>query len=448
MSLLDFKDKVVVITGAGRGIGRAYAHAFASRGAKVVVNDLGVGVTGEQKGEKVADIVVKELNEKYGNVAVADYHGVDTDGDKIIATAVEKFGKVEILINNAGIVRDKSFSKMTEEEWDIIYRVHLLGAFKVTKAAWDLMKNQMFGRIIFTGSVAGLYGNFGQTNYSAMKEALCGFCRSLALEGERYNVYSNVICPIAATRILETSNAFPSAYSQIINTEQIPPLVLYLCHADTTHNGQTFEVGGGYITRVRYQRAKGVIVSPSENTPEFIAANAKKIFEDFEHSFSPERADDAYKPILKQIITNQLKQQKQGVTKNEAQSVRVEGFKSSSFFEEINSALQDSKTRDEIVNEYKAVYEFQVSNPESQKTQVWTIDLKNKDTAGVYVGGKSSPDCTMIMTDAVCNDVMSGKLSPFTAFTSQKLKIKGGITLAAKLQGLRKYQKAGLPSKL
>jgi non-homologous end joining protein Ku len=147
---------------------------------------------------------------------------------------------------------------------------------------------------------------------------------------------------------------------------------MYLCHEDTSVTGQTFEVGGGYVTRVRYQRAVGMILSPSENTPEFIAENKEKIFEQFEGGFSPDSADDAYKPILKQIIANQLKSKQQP----KKESVRVEGFQSSGFFEEIQNALNDENTRAQIINEYKSIYQFIVSNPENSKNQTWTLDLK------------------------------------------------------------------------
>ncbi|MBC7975991.1 MAG: SDR family NAD(P)-dependent oxidoreductase, partial [Myxococcales bacterium] len=177
---LRFDGKVVVITGAGAGLGRSHALLFAKRGAKVVVNDLGGTHTGAGKSSAAADKVVAEIKEAGGN-AVANYDSVE-DGDKIIKTAVDAFGRVDVVINNAGILRDTTFHKMTKDDWDLIYKVHLLGAFRVTHAAWPLMREQGYGRILFTTSAAGLYGNFGQANYSAAKLALVGLTQTLALE--------------------------------------------------------------------------------------------------------------------------------------------------------------------------------------------------------------------------------------------------------------------------
>src|SRR5256885_12700173 len=183
---LRFDGKVVVVTGAGQGLGRSHALLFARRGAKVVVNDLGGSHTGSGKSSAAADKVVAEIKELGGN-AVANYDSVE-DGDKIVKTAVDAFGRIDIVINNAGILRDTTFHKMTREDWDLIFKVHVLGAFRVTHAAWPLMREQGYGRIIFTTSAAGLYGNFGQANYSAAKLALVGLTQTLALEGDKKNI--------------------------------------------------------------------------------------------------------------------------------------------------------------------------------------------------------------------------------------------------------------------
>ena len=170
MSLLSFKDKVVIITGAGGGLGKQYSLEFAKRGAKVVVNDLGGSLSGQGGNSKAADVVVDEIR-KAGGIAVADYNNV-LDGDKIVETAVKNFGTVHVVINNAGILRDASFKKMQEKDFQLVLDVHLNGAFKVTQAAWPYFRKQNYGRIVNTASPAGLYGNFGQTNYSAAKAGL------------------------------------------------------------------------------------------------------------------------------------------------------------------------------------------------------------------------------------------------------------------------------------
>ncbi|VEN53329.1 unnamed protein product [Callosobruchus maculatus] len=198
---LRFDGRVAVVTGAGAGLGRAYALLFASRGAKVVVNDLGVSRHGDGSSSNAADKVVDEIR-RNGGTAVANYDSV-VEGEKIIKTALDNFGKVDILINNAGILRDKSLVKMTDHDWDLIHAVHLKGSFKTSQAAFPVFKKQGYGRIIMTSSTAGLYGNFGQSNYSAAKMGLVGLSHTIAKEGGKYNIHCNVIVPTAASRLTE-----------------------------------------------------------------------------------------------------------------------------------------------------------------------------------------------------------------------------------------------------
>ncbi|KAG0060049.1 hypothetical protein BGZ90_004227 [Linnemannia elongata] len=199
---LRFDGRVVIVTGAGGGLGRSHALAFGARGASVVVNDLGASHTGEGASSRAADVVVEEIRAA-GGKAVANYDSV-LDGEKIVETAMKAFGRVDIVINNAGILKDVSFARMTDQQWDLIFQVHVDGAYKVLKAAWPIFRKQKFGRIINTTSAAGLYGNFGQANYSAAKLALVGLTQTLALEGKRDNIHCNVIAPMAASRMTET----------------------------------------------------------------------------------------------------------------------------------------------------------------------------------------------------------------------------------------------------
>ena len=199
---LRFDGKVAIVTGAGGGLGRSHALLLASRGAKVVVNDLGGSFTGEGKSASAADKVVAEIKEK-GGEAVANYNSVE-DGDQIVKTAIDTWGRIDILINNAGILRDVSFQKMTQADWDLVYKVHVLGTFKVTHAAWNYMRDQGYGRIINTSSAAGIYGNFGQANYSMAKLGIHGFTQTLAAEGRKRNIIVNTIAPIAGSRMTET----------------------------------------------------------------------------------------------------------------------------------------------------------------------------------------------------------------------------------------------------
>ncbi len=252
-SELRFDGKVVVITGAGAGLGRSHALFFGKRGAQVVVNDLGGSATGGGKSSAAADKVVEEIKAA-GGKAVANYDSVE-DGDKIVKTAIDSFGRLDVLINNAGILRDVSFQKMTKEDWDLIFRVHVNGAFRCSHAAWPIMREQGYGRIIFTTSAAGIYGNFGQANYSAAKLALVGLSNTLAVEGEKKNVLVNAIAPIAASRLTET--VLPKDMLENLKPEYVTPLVAWLAHDSCKENGGLYEVGGGYFGKLRWERTEG-----------------------------------------------------------------------------------------------------------------------------------------------------------------------------------------------
>ncbi|MFO0685916.1 MAG: SDR family NAD(P)-dependent oxidoreductase [Sandaracinus sp.] len=250
---LRFDGKVVVVTGAGNGLGRSHALEFGRRGAKVVVNDLGGAFNGEGKGSAAADKVVDEIKAA-GGTAVANYDSVE-DGDKIIKTAVDAFGRIDVLINNAGILRDVSFQKMTEADWDLVYRVHVKGAFKCSYAAWPIMREQKYGRIIMTSSAAGIYGNFGQANYSMAKLGLYGFGSTLAIEGKKNNVIVNTIAPIAGSRMTET--VLPANLLEALKVEYVTALVVKLCHESHEDGGGLYEVGGGFYSKLRWERTKG-----------------------------------------------------------------------------------------------------------------------------------------------------------------------------------------------
>jgi NAD(P)-dependent dehydrogenase (short-subunit alcohol dehydrogenase family) len=253
---IRFDKKVVVITGSGRGLGRAYALYFASRGAKVVVNDTGCSTSGSGFDKTVADYVVSEII-KNGGEAIANYDSVEF-GEKIINMALENYGKVDILINNAGILRDRSMVKMTTDDFDTIIKVHLKGTFACTKAAWDSMRKQNYGRIVNTASPAGLYGNFGQANYSAAKLGIHGLTQTLAIEGEKRNIRVNTIAPLAATRM--TEGIFPAEILDVLKPEHVVPIVAYLSHDSCLETGSIMEVAGGFVARNRWQRAGGAMM--------------------------------------------------------------------------------------------------------------------------------------------------------------------------------------------
>jgi 3-hydroxyacyl-CoA dehydrogenase/3a,7a,12a-trihydroxy-5b-cholest-24-enoyl-CoA hydratase len=268
--LLRFDGRVVIVTGAGAGLGKSHALAFAARGAKVVVNDLGGSRHGEGRSSAAADAVVAEIKEK-GGEAVASYDSVE-DGAKIVQTAMDAFGQVDVVVNNAGILRDTSFQKMTQEDWDLIYRVHVLGGFRVTHAAWNVtggMRDKGYGRVIFTSSAAGIYGNFGQANYSMAKLGLVGLSNTLALEGKKRNILVNAIAPIAASRLTET--VMQKELLDALKPEYVTPLVLWLCNEACQETGGLFEVGGGVFTKLRWQRTEGKIFKLGRDiTPEMV----------------------------------------------------------------------------------------------------------------------------------------------------------------------------------
>ncbi|OJJ46581.1 hypothetical protein ASPZODRAFT_66013 [Penicilliopsis zonata CBS 506.65] len=277
MSNLRFDNQAVVVTGAGGGLGKAYAVFFASRGANVVVNDLGGSHKGEGHSAKAADVVVNEIKAA-GGKAVANYDSVE-NGDAIIETAIKNFGRIDILINNAGILRDVSFKNMKDADWDLINSVHTYGAYKCARAAWPYFRKQKFGRIINTASAAGLFGNFGQTNYSAAKLGQVGFTETLAKEGVKYNIIANVIAPIAASRM--TATVMPPDILEHLKPEWIVPLVAVLVHSsNTTETGGIYEVGGGHVSKLRWERSKGALLKPDASlTPGAIARKWEDVYD-------------------------------------------------------------------------------------------------------------------------------------------------------------------------
>ena len=292
-----FDGRVAIVTGAGQGLGRSHALLLASRGAKVVVNDLGGSSGGEGKSSESADLVVEEIK-KAGGEAVANYDSVE-DGDAIVRTAMDAWGRVDIVINNAGILRDKSFKNMTDADWDIIFRVHNYGAYKVTKAAWPIMTEQGYGRVLFTTSSAGIYGNFGQTNYGSAKLSLVGFANTLSLEGQRKNVLVNTIAPFAASRL--TEGLLPPAVFDSLKPEYVSPIVAYLCSEDSDTTGGVYEVGGGFYSSLRWERTKGKLFRLGrEVSPDDIQSSWKQI-NDFGESDHISSVMESLGPIIQNV---------------------------------------------------------------------------------------------------------------------------------------------------
>lgn len=297
---ISFKDKVVIVTGAGGGLGKFYCLEYAKRGAKVVVNDLGGSLSGQGGDSRAADLVVEEIR-KAGGIAVADYNNV-LEGEKIVETAVKNFGTVHVIVNNAGILRDAQFKKMTDQDFQLVTDVHVNGAFKVTKAAWEYFRKQEYGRIINTASPAGLYGNFGQTNYSAAKLGLVGFAETLAKEGERYNIKANTIAPLARSRMTEL--VLPPPILEKLNPDKIAPLVLYLSSADNTEiSGQIFEVAAGFFAQIRWERSGGALFKPDDSfTPEAVAKRFGEIV-NFDDAGKPELLHTQHPQMLNDYLS-------------------------------------------------------------------------------------------------------------------------------------------------
>jgi NAD(P)-dependent dehydrogenase (short-subunit alcohol dehydrogenase family) len=257
MDDIRFDDKVAVVTGAGLGIGRTYAIELAARGAKVVVNDLGGAGDGTGESSAIADAVVEEIRAA-GGEAVANHDSVASveGGRAIVQTALDHFGTVDILIASAGILRDKTFLKMPIEDFEIVVQVHLMGTVYVTKAAFPVMKEKGYGRIVLTTSGSGLFGNFGQTNYSAAKLGIVGFANSLKYEGEKYGVTVNTIAPLAESRLGE--GIFPEEAFQVMRQEFVTALVLYLASEACDTTGMVFSAGAGHYARAEMVMAPGV----------------------------------------------------------------------------------------------------------------------------------------------------------------------------------------------
>ncbi len=257
MGQIDYEGRVAIVTGAGGGLGRSHALLLAGRGAKVLVNDLGVNRHGEGPGESSAESVVKEINEA-GGEAVANYNGVQTleGGHAIVKSALDHWGRVDIIVNNAGILRDVSFKNLQDEQLDAVMKVHLYGAFHVTRAAWPQLRQQAYGRVVNTTSGSGLYGNFGQSNYAAAKMGLIGLTRTLAQEGAKYGITCNAIAPIAASRM--TADILPPQLFERLEPAWVSPIVGYLVSEECTETGRIFYAGGGYYARVAIMEGRGV----------------------------------------------------------------------------------------------------------------------------------------------------------------------------------------------
>ena len=296
MADLGFDGKVAIITGAGGGLGRSHALDLAKRGALLVINDLGGSTDGVGSSEAAAQKVVDEIKAA-GGEAVANYDSVATPegGASIVKTAVDTFGKVDIIINNAGILRDTSFKNMTPDQVNPVLDVHLRGAFYVTQPAWQIMRDQGYGRIVNTSSGAGIFGNFGQTNYGAAKMGLVGLTRVLAVEGAKNNIKANAIAPVAKTRMTED---LLGPLADGLLPENVTPVVTYFAHESCEVSGDVYSVGGGRVARVFIGVTPGYV--NKELKAEDVAENLAQIRDEADYSV-PGNLNDELMLALKSL---------------------------------------------------------------------------------------------------------------------------------------------------
>lgn len=405
---IRFDDRVAIVTGAGAGLGRTYALALARRGARVLVNDLGGSRDGAGGGSSsAADRVVEEIRAA-GGEAVANDDNVSTvdGGANIVQAALDAFGRVDILINNAGILRDKSFIKMAPEAWHAVLDVHLKGAYNVTRPVFAVMKEKGYGRIVMTTSAAGLYGNFGQTNYAAAKMGLVGMMNTLKLEGEKYGIKVNTVAPIAASRL--TQDVMPPDLFAQAKPEFVAPLVLYLCSDRCPVSGNTYNAGMGFFNRAALVTGPGKVLAKDDQTltPETVMANLKAI--------SDLAGGKVYPDLNAQVGDVLAAFKKPAAT---AQAAESKGFSSVSA---VFDAMPGAFVADAAAG-VNAVFQYLIAGAGE-----WYCAVEN-GSCRVAAGIHESPTCTLKMADTDFLKMMNGQLPPMQAYTSGKLKIEGDI---------------------
>jgi NAD(P)-dependent dehydrogenase (short-subunit alcohol dehydrogenase family)/putative sterol carrier protein len=407
---ISLDGRVAVVTGAGAGLGRSYALELAKRGAKVVVNDFGGARDGSGEGSaSPADRVVTEIKAMNGE-AVANYDNVadPEGGEAIIKTALDTFGTVDIVINNAGILRDKSFLKMDPDNWKAVLSVHLDGAYHVTRPAMRVMKEKGYGRIVMTTSAAGLYGNFGQTNYSAAKMGLVGLMNTLKLEGKKYDIKVNTIAPIAASRL--TEDVMPPDLFEKSKPEFVVPMVIYLASEGCRESGSIFNTGMGYFNRAAVYTGPGIQLGDAQNipTPESIRDNWDAI-NSLEGAREMADANDAIFALIAPPEESPAQ-----VIGDSGDDLDVK-----TFFEK----KMPETFKADAAEGVDVVFQFSISGSGGGE---WHCTIKDK-TCTIAAGSHESPKCTLKMGDTDFLNMMTGKLPPMQAYTTGKLQIEGDL---------------------
>ena len=420
---IRFDGRVAVVTGAGAGLGRTYALELAKRGAKVVVNDFGGARDGAGTGSSSpADRVVAEIRAA-GGEAVANYDNVATPegGEKIVKTAVEFFGKVDILINNAGILRDKSFLKMDPENWNAVLAVHLNGAYNVTRPAFAVMREKGYGRIVMTTSAAGLYGNFGQTNYSAAKMGVVGFMNTLKLEGAKYNIRVNTLAPVAASRL--TEDVMPPDMFERMQPDFVAGIALYLCSETCAESGDIFNSGAGFYSRAAILTGTGEILGDGKSipTPEEIRDHWEMI-----NSLDGAREiGDANTAVISFMTPPAPKAESAGAAGGGASDVKGIFAKMPEAFDAAAAAGKD------------VVFQFSISGPGGGD---WVVAVKD-GACRVEAGKTEKPTTTIKMADGDFLQLIAGTLDGMQAYSSGKLKVEGDIMKSQLIGRLFKFGK-------
>ncbi|HOD97933.1 MAG TPA: SDR family NAD(P)-dependent oxidoreductase [Syntrophales bacterium] len=446
---IRFDGRVAVITGAGGGLGRVYALELAKRGAKVVINDFGAARDGAGDGSSSpADKVVAEIKAA-GGEAVANYDNVATPegGERIVKTALDSFGRLDILINNAGIIRDKGLLKMETENWRAVIDVHLNGAYHVTRPAFAAMRDQGYGRIVMTTSASGLYGNFGQTNYSAAKLGLVGFMNTIKIEGQKYNIKVNSIAPIAASRL--TEDILPPDIFAKLKPEFVAPIVLYLVSETCGVTGHIFNAGMGFYNRAAILTGPGTVIGDGRRIPtlEEVADNwekigdmegAKEYFQlmdqvtDLLNAFAPKPKAAAAE------TTSSDPGSSGGASAIAAAATAGDGTPAqpapptvAGIFAQMQQAFQAEKAAGVNV-----VFQFHITGDGGGD---WFAEVKD-GACRIEAGKRDAPTTTITMAAGDFLDMMGGKLSAMQAYTSGQIKIGGDLLKSQLIEKLFKLR--------
>ena len=418
---IRYDGRVAIVTGAGAGLGRAYALELGRRGAKVVVNDLGGARDGSGDGSAApADQVVSEIKAA-GGEAVANYDNVATaeGGENIVKTALDAFGTVDILINNAGILRDKSFVKMEPENWDSVLKVHLHGAYNVSRPAFAIMKEKGYGRIVMTTSAAGLYGNFGQSNYTAAKLALVGFMNTLKLEGKKYDIKVNTVAPIAASRL--TEDVLPPDLFEKLKPEYVTPMTLFLCSEDCPVTGNIYNVGMGFYNRAAIVTGPGAVLTDGEKIPEVEA------IVDNLGSVSTLKDGKEYFELNEQV--GDIMAAFAPKTDADAAGEAAAGDAVGDIFDALGKSFNA-----EAAAGVDVVFQYNISGDGGGD---WYTAIKDQ-ACTVAAGAHAKPSCTLKMAAADFIAMMRGQLPAMQAFSSGKLVIEGDIMKSQLIEKLFK----------